>query len=439
MISVQKRLSPTLAVILAVLQFVGACLCNATAQTDVLKPYAIYYLYGTAGHLDYHLMYPKAMAFSPDGRLLAVSDTGNNRILVFSVAQTLNASHPINLELIIGDIQPWEGTLSPHDPPDAYREKDHFDGIRPTRTLAGRAYQGGQSKIRPWNKVPIDRFNLPQGIAWLDPKIILIADTGNHRIKAVRLNGEVAWILGQEGWKDGYFRYPLGLDTDKNGFIYVTEPRSKYIRGLGLDFLQRQRVQGNRLQIFDTQRKPVKRAGHMHHMSGRFERQYKDLNRICVKDNGEILLADNGNHRILLLDQELKTSKIFREWPEYKLRYPNGVHASANGRIVIADTGNHKVLILTPDGKLQQILGGPGTEPGRFFRPFDVKFGPHGDIYVLDTDNCRIQIFRGPYTKEYEWQPPVEPVIEPASETTPLEALELPPELLPKSENKFSY
>lgn len=386
-----------------------------------------------AGHGDAEFTQPEAMAFSPDGRLLAVSDTHNNRVQIFAVDNSAVATRTLQLKMIIGDLWPWDNRTQPIDSNDAHREEDFLTGRNPNY-LVGRAYQHGQSRVRPGEKVPIDHFNLPVGIAWIGTSTVLVADTGNHRVKALKLNGEVKWILGQEGWKDGYFHHPLGIDVDCSGQIYVSEPRSKYIRGVGLDLLvQRQRVQGNRMQIFGTDLKPKKRLGHMHHMSGLDYRQFKDLTRVWVGVNGDIYVADNGNHRIMVFDSNMQKKAELGKWPYYNLRYPNGIDVALDGRIAITDTGNHKVLILDPDYKILQIIGGFGTRDGKFARPHESRFGPNGDLYVLDTDNGRIQMFRGPQNRQFPRCPAPEPEAPPA----PPPALEefLPPPVPPQDSN----
>ena len=393
------------------------------------KPYTFLALHAGHGQKDGLLNQPEGMAFSPDGRFLAVADTHNNRLQLFSVDNTPTATQPLKLEMIYGDLWPWDDRTQPIDSNDAYREKDYLHGRNPNY-LAGRAYQHAQSRIRPGENVPMDHFNLPVGVAWLGTATMLIADTGNHRVKALKLNGEVKWVLGQEGWKDGYFHHPLGIDVDCAGQIYVSEPRSKYIRGLGLDFLQRQRVQGNRLQIFSADLKPSKRLGHMHHMSGRDYRQFKDITRVWVGLNGDIFLTDNGNHRVMVFENNMQKKAELIRWPHYTLRYPNGIDCSPDGMLVIADTGNHKVIILDADYKIQQIIGGFGTGPGKFVRPHEARFGPNGDLYVLDTGNGRIQIFRGPVFRQF----PRCPVPEPPEPPPPPQKIEelLPPPVPPQ-------
>ncbi|HAE39183.1 MAG TPA: hypothetical protein DCG57_11170 [Candidatus Riflebacteria bacterium] len=385
-------------------------------------------IYSTLGHENGRFNQPEGMVFSPDGKYLAVSDTHSNRIQLFSVDSTPYASAPLTLERVYGGLWPWDDRTRPIDSHDAYREKDFLYGRNPNY-LVGRAYQHGQGHTRPAEHIPMDHFNLPVGIAWIGTSTLLIADTGNHRLLALALNGEVRWVLGQEGWKDGYFHHPLGIDVDCSGQIYVTEPRSKFIRGLGLDFAQRQRVQGNRLQIFGRDLKPARRLGHMHHMSGIDYRQFKDLTRVWAGTDGNIYLTDNGNHRVMVFDRDLKKKAEIIKWEKYSMRYPNGIDVSLDGRIAIADTGNHKVLVLDKDYKLLQVIGRFGTLPGRFVRPHEVRFGPNGDLYVLDTGNARIQIFRGPQIRQFPRCPAPEPEQPPPPQK--LEEL-LPPPVPPK-------
>ena len=396
------------------------------ADPDVFFKLAV--VYSTMGHEKGLFNRPEGMAFSPDGKYLAVTDTHSNRIQLFSVDPTPFASEPLALERVYGGLWPWDDRTRPIDSNDAYREKDFLYGRNPNY-LVGRAYQHGQSRIRPAEHVPMDHFNLPVGITWIGTSTLLIADTGNHRVLALALNGEVRWVLGQEGWKDGYFHHPLGIDVDCSGQIYVAEPRSKYIRGLGLDFAQRQRVQGNRLQVFGQNLKPAKRLGHMHHMSGLDYRQFKDLTRVWVAVDGTVYLADNGNHRIMVFDNTLKKKAELIEWEKYRLRYPNGIDVSLDGRLAIADTGNHKILILDRNYKIIQIIGRFGAAAGRFVRPHEARFGPNGDLYVLDTGNSRIQIFRGPQIRQFPRCPAPEPPAPPPPQQ--LEEL-LPPPSPPK-------
>jgi sugar lactone lactonase YvrE len=54
---------------------------------------------------------------------------------------------------------------------------------------------------------------------------------------------------------------------------------------------------------------------------------------------------------------------------------------------VQADPFEGKHIVLSAD----TVIGAPGTQPGQFQRPRDLAVAPDGSLYVVDTDNHRIQ------------------------------------------------
>jgi len=369
-------------------------------------PYYGYYMsYSAQGHGTHCFKRPKAFSFSPDGTKLAVADTFNNRIKLFSVSPEVTHPDPLKLEYIYGGIWPWDNIIVPQDKHDAFREKKFFDGTG-DRELYGRAYHGDQARIRREKQLPAERFNLPQGIAWLSNETMIISDTHNHRLKILTTEGKVPIIIGREGWKDGYFNSPLGINTDCEGNIYVVEPRSKYIEGLPYGPIQKLRSQGNRLQIFNKEAKPIKKLGHMHRMSGEMPRQFKDLVYVTVNSTSDVYLTDRGNNRILIYDENLNFRTEIKHMKNYSFNRPEGTDIAKNGMLAVADSGNHNIVIFDENLKIFQIIGGYGTKPGKFINPNDVKFGPNGDLYVLDTGNSRIQIFKGVFFEQFPKCPP---------------------------------
>ena len=157
---------------------------------DTGHVYHYYTSLSKTGKGDYDFFEPEGMCFSPDGRLLAVTDTHNNRLKLFSVASDPMATMPLKLEMIYGDLWPWDNRIEPVDSNDKYREKDYISGRYPAPNyLSGRAYQHGQSRIRPAEAIPMDHFNLPTGVAWLGTATMLIADTENPSL-GLRLSGK---------------------------------------------------------------------------------------------------------------------------------------------------------------------------------------------------------------------------------------------------------
>jgi DNA-binding beta-propeller fold protein YncE len=79
---------------------------------------------------------------------------------------------------------------------------------------------------------------------------------------------------------------------------------------------------------------------------------------------------------------------------------PTAVAVAADGARLLADTGNHRVVVLEPDGRLRRVIGGrcelarnEGSCDGRFLEPWGIASGAAGEIVVADTWNGRVQFF----------------------------------------------
>ncbi|MDQ7041805.1 MAG: hypothetical protein Q9M35_12785 [Rhodothermus sp.] len=65
--------------------------------------------------------------------------------------------------------------------------------------------------------------------------------------------------------------------------------------------------------------------------------------------------------------------------------------ADPTGRLYVADAGRHAVIRLTPDGRVEDILGGPGSGPGRFDTPVAVDAQTGLSFWVAEAGNQRLQ------------------------------------------------
>ena len=106
--------------------------------------------------------------------------------------------------------------------------------------------------------------------------------------------------------------------------------------------------------------------------------------------NGDIYLADSGNHRILIMDSRLRLEQVIDQVlidgvPE-SLNNPQGVFVTADGDLYIADTGNARVLAMRRDGVVFRIY----TKPTEAVFPQQTEFSPYkialdraGSLYVV--------------------------------------------------------
>jgi uncharacterized protein (TIGR03437 family) len=250
-------------------------------------------------------------------------------------------------------------------------------------------------------------LNGPQGLA-LDPSgILLIADTGNHRVRRVWRDGLIRNLAGtgspdsaSEGTladKAG-LRNPSGVCADRSGVIYIVDTGNHRVL----------RVPAGGLISTVAGNGAPGDAGD----GGRAELAQITYPDSCAVDGaGNLLIADTGNHRIRKVTPAGVISTVAGSVLEglagddgpattARLRSPRGISVDSEGGILIADTGNHRIRRIAPDGIISTIAGadapgfsgdgGPATL-ALLHGPLAVLPGAPGEIFVADTGNNRIR------------------------------------------------
>ena len=179
---------------------------NGTATTIAGVP-------GTGGHRDGAqasalFNYPSGIAVAPNGTIF-VADTGNNLIRVIEG----NSVRTLAGRLIFpGEIN-WE-------------EPSDFDNV----PVGGFADGIGRSAM----------FNLPKGLAFYRDTLI-VADSANHRIRAVMPNGQVITVVGtgEAGHAGGSalaaeLHFPSGVHI-RDSRLYIADTGNNLIRIMELD------------------------------------------------------------------------------------------------------------------------------------------------------------------------------------------------------------
>jgi len=92
-----------------------------------------------------------------------------------------------------------------------------------------------------------------------------------------------------------------------------------------------------------------------------------------------------------LLSAKLDT--VYRENPDEELSPPSGLCFTREGNLLLADDFNHRIQVYDPQFNLLQSFGSKGKEPGQFQYPKGIAVDPDGNIYVADCWNHRIQKF----------------------------------------------
>jgi hypothetical protein len=112
---------------------------------------------------------------------------------------------------------------------------------------------------------------------------------------------------------------------------------------------------------------------------------------ICKTPEGEVVIADTGNNRIIILDNimtnVLKVIESFDNNGEMdSFTSPSGVCVSIKNELYVADSYNNRILVFDKDYKLVKIIKDPTSEileEGYVFTPLKVSIDYADRIYCI--------------------------------------------------------
>ena len=114
------------------------------------------------------------------------------------------------------------------------------------------------------------------------------------------------------------------------------------------------------------------------------------------------LAVEPGTRSVFVIDKSGRVQRFGKDsafelsWsmPKFNNGKPTGISVAPNGLIYVADTHEHQVMIFRRDGEVVGSFGSYGQGPGQFVYPSDVAFAADGRIFVSEYGgNDRIQIF----------------------------------------------
>ena len=147
------------------------------------------------------------------------------------------------------------------------------------------------------------KLDTPTGLTIWNDKL-LVADTGNNRIRIVEANGDVATLVGsgEVGLKDGLllsasFVQPTAITVDRYGSVFVADDNSiRMIAGNVFPFVST--ISSSRRDISDGQ---IRKS--------RFNRP----SGLAIDESGNLLIADSENRVVRRLSPDDKVSHITPE------------------------------------------------------------------------------------------------------------------------------
>lgn len=166
---------------------------------------------------------------------------------------------------------------------------------------------------------------------------------------------------------------PTGIGAEPGGDIFVTSTGTHSVRRYGPDGVLK-REYGERGNQPDQMNFPT----------------YLWLS------ESELLVSDTMNFRIQRIDPENGVLGVFGKAGDASgsLARPKGVAMDRHGHIYVVDGVHHALHIFDRDGQLLLSLGQQGSGPGEFWLPSGVFVTGDDLVFVADSYNRRVQVFR---------------------------------------------
>ncbi|MGH7254496.1 MAG: 6-bladed beta-propeller, partial [Nitrospirales bacterium] len=233
-------------------------------------------------------------------------------------------------------------------------------------------------------------FHNPTGVACDTRGDVYVVDTNNHRVQ--KFDGKLGSYkakFGSRGNGEGQFNAPWGIAVDRvRGYIYVVDSANF------------------RVQKFDENGEFIMQWGSFGSNDGQF---YFPRGVAVDPGDGAVYVVDMGNHRIQKFDTSTNVlPQLLTKWggglgpghassPQAQeagqLRSPWGIAVDHHGDVYVTDTGNQRVQKFDREGNFITQWGGFGSGNGQFNFPYGIAVDHKGSVFVVDSANTRVQQF----------------------------------------------
>lgn len=246
-------------------------------------------------------------------------------------------------------------------------------------TIAGNGLTGDSGD----NGLAVDaELNTPNGPFVAPDGNVYFADTGNHRVRRIAPGGIITTIAGTgtPGYSgDGgqavsaVLNTPRDVAVGSDGAIYIADSGNHRVRRIGIDGLI-STVVGNGT------------AGFNGDGGAGIVTQLNDPEGVAVGTDGAIYITDAGNHRLRLMGSDGVIRTVAgtgtagfngddQPGGQARISSPNEVALDADGSTIFTDSGNHRIRRVAPTL--------PGVGAGNLLIPSDggsvvYVFNPQG-------------------------------------------------------------
>ena len=272
--------------------------------------------------------------------------------------------------------------------------------------------------VAGWPKLPAG-WNLGEssGVAVDKHDNVWVFNRGAHPVIEFDRNGNFI-----RSWGDGLFRTTHGIRVDPEGNIWCVDvkghvvvkfsPEGRVLMVLG----NRQGTPGNndskdafneptgiiftpsldffyisdgyvnsRVLKFNRDGEYVTHWGH----KGTGDGEFNLVHDVCLDAHGRVYVADRSNSRVQIFDAG---GQYLGKWTDVGQPWGLAYFAPDNA-IYMCDGLNNRIVKLNLEGDVLGVLSAWGKVPGKLDFAHNIAVDSHGDIYVSEIKNWRVQKF----------------------------------------------
>lgn len=226
-----------------------------------------------------------------------------------------------------------------------------------------------------------DIFVMPHGLTIDKDDNIWLTDVGLHQVFKFDRDGNLLMTLGQRGVSgndETHFNMPTDVAVASDGSFYVSD-------GYGNSRVVKFSENGTYITSWGTYGTDI----------GQFDTPHS----IAIDSQNQIYVADRGNARIQIFDEngkylsQIRKESIGRPWA---IRFDN------QGNLFAVDGGDQnqffpdraRILKLDLSGNILASFGSYGNNAGQFIWPHTIAIGINGELYIGEVaTGMRIQKF----------------------------------------------